>query len=349
MFLSMVIAPNDRGAVLSRDTFAQRFNVAASRARDRMYLVRSMEIDQLSAKDILRRGLISHFNHPFAQDEEAAANLRSLCESPFERELYDELIGRGFQVIPQVKVGNYRIDMVIQGSDDERLAIECDGDRYHGADKWADDMQRQRILERVGWVFWRCFASKFVRQKDAVIADLLNTLRERGIEPSSGENTTKSVHCESRRVRISEMDLSVLDNAETTDDLSLTDNEVSAIDIKTIPTDNGKKTIEQKIHTKSDPFPFDDSGQLQFTENNETESKPVIAPQNDKTISPDADVSFSDETFHKFLKDNGLTTEDNRENNGALWVHLGNNNLAPALQLAKWGFHYKAGRGWWRK
>ena len=33
MFLSMVIAPNDRGAVLSRDTFAQRFNVAASRAR----------------------------------------------------------------------------------------------------------------------------------------------------------------------------------------------------------------------------------------------------------------------------------------------------------------------------
>ena len=134
--------------------------------------------------------------------------------------LHDELIGRGFQVIPQVKVGNYRIDMVIQGSDDERLAIECDGDRYHGADKWADDMQRQRILERVGWVFWRCFASKFVRQKDAVIADLLNTLRERGIERSSGENTTKSVHCESRRVRISEMDLSVLDNAETTDDLS---------------------------------------------------------------------------------------------------------------------------------
>ena len=42
MFLSMVSAPNDVGAPLSRDTFAQRFNVAASRAKDRMYLVRSV-------------------------------------------------------------------------------------------------------------------------------------------------------------------------------------------------------------------------------------------------------------------------------------------------------------------
>ena len=50
--------------------------------------VRSMEIDQLSANSYPEdlKDLISHFNHPFAQDEEAAANLRSLCESPFERE-----------------------------------------------------------------------------------------------------------------------------------------------------------------------------------------------------------------------------------------------------------------------
>jgi very-short-patch-repair endonuclease len=55
--------------------------------------------------------------------------------------------------------GAYRIDMVVEGEGDVRLAIECDGDEYHGPDKWADDMNRQRILERAGWVFWRCFAS----------------------------------------------------------------------------------------------------------------------------------------------------------------------------------------------
>src|SRR5450756_1373483 len=48
MFLSMVSAPNEVGAPLSRDTFAQRFNVAASRARDRMYLVRSVALEHRS-------------------------------------------------------------------------------------------------------------------------------------------------------------------------------------------------------------------------------------------------------------------------------------------------------------
>ena len=51
----------------------------------------------------------------------------------------------------KLKVGEYRIDMVVEGHNDTRLAIECDGDRYHGADRWEADIHRQRILERVGW------------------------------------------------------------------------------------------------------------------------------------------------------------------------------------------------------
>lgn len=34
---------------------------------------------------------------------------------------------RGYRVIPQGKVGNYRLDMVVEGHNDARLAIECDG------------------------------------------------------------------------------------------------------------------------------------------------------------------------------------------------------------------------------
>ena len=89
MFLSMLSARNDIGAPLSRDSFAQRFNVAASRAGDRMYLVRSVELEQLSAADRLRRSLIAHFTAPFAQDEKRVEDLRKLCESPFEREMFD--------------------------------------------------------------------------------------------------------------------------------------------------------------------------------------------------------------------------------------------------------------------
>lgn len=198
MFLSMVSAPNEVGAPLSRDTFAQRFNVAASRAKDRMYLVRSVALEHLSEADRLRRSLIAHFATPFAQDEMRVADLRNLCESPFEREMYDELTQRGYWVQPQVRVGQYRIDMVMEGHNDARLAVECDGDKYHGADKWADDMQRQRVLERAGWVFWRCFASTFIRRRKDMLEDLLKTLNERGIEPIGAEGAPKSVHTEHR-------------------------------------------------------------------------------------------------------------------------------------------------------
>ena len=116
--------------------------------------------------------------------------------------MYDELTQRGYWVTPQVRVGQYRIDMVVEGHNDARLAVECDGDKYHGADKWADDMQRQRVLERAGWVFWRCFASAFIRRRKEMLDDLLKTLAERGIEPIGAEGAPRSVHTEHRVVSL---------------------------------------------------------------------------------------------------------------------------------------------------
>jgi superfamily I DNA and/or RNA helicase len=143
MFLSMVCAPNEeRIAPLVRESFAQRFNVAASRAQDRMYLVRSVELEDLSEADRLRRSLISHFASPFMRDEVKVEDLRKLCESEFEADVYDSLTERGYCVTPQVPVDRYKIDLVVEGANDARLAIECDGDQYHGPDKWAEDMQR---------------------------------------------------------------------------------------------------------------------------------------------------------------------------------------------------------------
>lgn len=199
MFLSMVASPGDCFAN-TRDSIAQRFNVAASRARDRMYLVRSVEISDLSPVDSLRRGLIEHFETPFAQDAVQVSDLRELCESGFECDMYDELTRRGYRVIPQVGVGAYRIDMVVEGHNDSRLAIECDGDRFHGPDRWDSDMRRQRILERAGWRFWRCFASAFTLSRQAIVDDLLATLKAMDIEPASGEGAAPSIHVERRQV-----------------------------------------------------------------------------------------------------------------------------------------------------
>lgn len=201
MFLSMVVT-RDNIKADSRESAAQRFNVAASRARDRMYLVRSIDVDDLSLADNLRRRLIEHFSSPYAQEEMQVQKLRDLCESAFELEIYDLLTDRSYKVMPQVKAGNYRIDMVVEGYSNTRLAIECDGDRYHDQSRWEDDMNRQRILERAGWKFWRCFASTFIMNKNNVIQDLINTLTENGIEPIGCSEISHSIHCEQRRISI---------------------------------------------------------------------------------------------------------------------------------------------------
>jgi len=185
IFLSMVADP-ERSHALSGNAYDQRFNVAASRARDRMYLVRSVTAEQLSERDI-RRSLLEHFDKPRvadgAEDTPDAERLAALCESGFEREVFGMLVQQGYRVTPQVRSGAYRLDMVVEGANDARLAIECDGDAFHGPDRWADDMSRQRILERAGWTFWRCFASTWRLRKDEVFAELVERLTAMGIAP----------------------------------------------------------------------------------------------------------------------------------------------------------------------
>ena len=191
MLVSMVLGPGDRAAV-NRADMHQRFNVAFSRARDRMYLFRSVAETEFK-EDSLNGRVIRHFKQPFRQDVRRVLALRDRCQSGFEIEMFDELVKRGFRVEPQVPSGGYYIDFVVEGSEGRRLAIECDGDRFHGPGQWQDDMARQRVLERAGWTFWRCFASSFVRRRQEVLRDLFDTLARLSIEPLGAESVDNTV------------------------------------------------------------------------------------------------------------------------------------------------------------
>ena len=62
MFLSMVVAPppGQRAAVLSRELFVQRYNVAASRARDQMWLFHSISLADVDNPEDMRFQLLDH-------------------------------------------------------------------------------------------------------------------------------------------------------------------------------------------------------------------------------------------------------------------------------------------------
>ena len=191
MFVSMVLERGDRSAATMLQ-IEQRFNVALSRARDRTYLFRSVNEADFQP-DTLTAKLIRHFRQPFTQNVRQIATLRDRCESGFERDVFDLLTQRNFRVEPQVECGGYRIDFVVEGAEGRRLAIECDGDRFHGPGQWPADMARQRVLERAGWTFWRCFASSFVMRREQVVADLLATLEQMGIAALGSESVDNTI------------------------------------------------------------------------------------------------------------------------------------------------------------
>ena len=182
MFLSMVACPNTAQSQAERK-WEQRFNVATSRARDRLVLVRSVATSHLKPED-LKAKLIEHFRNPMdAGSVIRPKEVLDLCESDFERDFGRCLLELGYRLKPQVPVGNYRIDFVVEGSDDRRLAVELDGDKYHGPDKWADDVRRQKAMERLGWVFWRCWGSTWISDRQGCLDDLKAILGRMGIEP----------------------------------------------------------------------------------------------------------------------------------------------------------------------
>ena len=64
-------------------------------------------------------------------------------------------------------IARHRIDMVIEGAGG-RLALDLDGDAFHGPDRWDADRQRQAILERFGWTFHRIRGSACYRWPEDV-------------------------------------------------------------------------------------------------------------------------------------------------------------------------------------
>jgi very-short-patch-repair endonuclease len=184
MFLSMVDTPTGGFLKMSQlEATKQRFNVAASRAKDQLWLVHSLDPGRDLQPGDLRRRLIEYARDPGARRREMQ-RAKSRAESPLEAEIIQRLVARGYSVHPQVWVGEYRIDMVIRDGNRE-AAVECDGDRFHGLDQIAHDMRRQAVLERAGWRFVRVRGTRFFKDPEGTIDWLCDELARLEVKPVS--------------------------------------------------------------------------------------------------------------------------------------------------------------------
>jgi hypothetical protein len=108
MFLSLVEAPGERRpAVLNRRPDQQRFNVAASRARDQMWIAYSVDASHFHPED-MRARLLTHYAHR----DEQARNWRDVSEVLrddryyFQRLVAQQIIQRGYRVRAEACTGS---------------------------------------------------------------------------------------------------------------------------------------------------------------------------------------------------------------------------------------------------
>ena len=222
IFLSMVDAPQDgQPCRMIRDADTQRrFNVAVSRARDQLWLFHSAELNDLKPECLRYRLLEYCLNPKVCQPEEIGettvtalrrmaldkslrerkprdANNSLPFDSWFEVDVFLKIVDRGYRVLPQYELAGYRIDLVVQGLKGQ-LAVECDGDEWHGPDRYESDMARQRDLERCQLVFWRVRGGDFYRKPDAALTELWETLESLKITPRQAwESDRKQSEAES--------------------------------------------------------------------------------------------------------------------------------------------------------
>ncbi|WP_241666435.1 AAA domain-containing protein [Mycobacterium marseillense] len=189
IFLSMVKAPtaDRRLSALTAVQYVQRFNVAASRAKDQMWVYHSMPREALSNPEDMRYQLLDYcygvanrsrneLNAP-APGSVPEDVLVPPFDSLFEQRIFNRIVDRGYAVIPQYPALGYNIDLVVVGAK-TRLAVECDGDFWHGPSQYEADLARQRELERCGWEFFRVRESVFYADMPGSLQRLWQTLDE---------------------------------------------------------------------------------------------------------------------------------------------------------------------------
>lgn len=187
IFLSVVDCANGQGPISKQgfgvdDALRKRYNVAASRAKDQLWVV-----DSLDPANDLKPGDIRKMLIDFSLNPESIhiqnAKIEEKAESPFESSVAKYLTARGYHLVQQWKVGAYRLDMVVVCGK-KKIVIECDGERYHsGEDKIREDMERQTILERLGWRFIRIRGSEYYRNPEKTMERVITALTDAGIEP----------------------------------------------------------------------------------------------------------------------------------------------------------------------
>ncbi len=197
IIFSVAYSKNTRGRFvnsfgsLSQPGGENRLNVAITRAKKKIYVVKSIDASIMSVNDNNRGPFLFkkylQFVELLSQEMDTTELLNQVCDiqeptkelkgfdSPFEVEVFDDLkkvLNPRYELRNQVKVGSFRIDLAIYDTEEDKfvLGIECDGAQYHSSkDAVERDFYRQEYLEGRGWVIERIWSTNWWADRKRVV------------------------------------------------------------------------------------------------------------------------------------------------------------------------------------
>ena len=189
MFLTMVDSNSGRSSLrmMSDGTEAarkKRYNVAASRAKNQMWVINSLDTDNDLKTGDIRKEFLEYVKSPKEMD--LYKKTEKISDSVLEKNVAKYLVSKGYHIVQQWEAGTYRIDMVALFQE-KKVAIECDGEKWNNTiENIRQDMEHQNVLERCGWQFIRIRGSRYFKNPEAVMNKVMEELNQKGIYP---ENT----------------------------------------------------------------------------------------------------------------------------------------------------------------
>jgi len=195
IFISTLFGPNEHGKVLQTfgpinnpDRGHRRLNVLFTRAKKEIHLYTSMHPNDVQLKEGTAQGRMILKNYiEYAKTGKLEIGDTSEEKEPmseFEIFVMNGLKNMGYEVVPQVGVSGFYIDIGIKHKsfpDGFIAGIECDGRTYHSSKSQRDsDILRQNILEDLGWNIYRIWSTdwwldpkKELRKVDRYIQKLI--------------------------------------------------------------------------------------------------------------------------------------------------------------------------------
>ncbi len=185
IIISTVYGPNKDGKVVQRfgemnkKAGHRRLNVLVTRAKCATHLVTSLRSSDIKPTETSSNGIwalqayLTYAEGGAVTDEGVGGE----PDSDFEIFVADRLRDAGYDVVYQVGVEKFRIDLGIKHKSAPGgfiAGVECDGASYHSGYTIRDrDSIRQSVLEGLGWKIWRVWSTDWWADADNEVLRLL--------------------------------------------------------------------------------------------------------------------------------------------------------------------------------